>query len=461
MFISVNPATGQRIAEYDTQSFAEIEREVLPSLVRSQVEWSRESLDTRRAGLQLLAEKLEQRTDDFGRLMSEEMGKPITQAKAEIKKCADLCRYFSAQASEIFTDKQVYTSNQASGSEEAFISFQPLGVLLAIMPWNFPFWQVFRVAVPNLLAGNVLLLKHAPNVTTCALAIERLFDEVREGILEVIRLEHSEMEALIAHPAVSAVTLTGSVRAGREVAALAGRYLKKTVLELGGSDPYVVLDDADVELAAEVCVASRFNNCGQTCIAAKRLIVVKKLMPVFQQVFLEKVKAKKLGDPLDKNTDIGPMARLDLRESLHRQVVQSAASGAEVLLGAELPSGRGAFYPPSVLTAVRPEMTCFREELFGPVAVLIQAASEAEALQLANDTNYGLGAAIFSKDVSRAKRLAREKLQAGSCAVNGVVRSDPRLPFGGIKESGYGRELGEFGALEFVNIKSLVVHDIS
>ncbi|MCP5051825.1 MAG: NAD-dependent succinate-semialdehyde dehydrogenase, partial [bacterium] len=344
----------------------------------------------------------------------------------------------------------------ASGS---FVSFQPLGVVLAVMPWNFPFWQVFRFAAPALMAGNTGVLKHASNVPGCGLAIEDIF--VKAGfpkdVFRTLLVGSTRVSHVIENPLVTAVTLTGSTPAGRSVGRKAGEMLKKSVLELGGSDAYVVLEDADLEAAAETCVVSRLINAGQSCIAAKRFVVVESVKQRFEELMITKMKARKMGDPMDESVDIGPQARRDLRDGLHQQVVESIEQGARCVLGGEVPDGNGAFYPPTVLTDVKKGMPAYEEELFGPVAAIIPVADEAEAVRVANDSVFGLGAAVFTRDIEKGKRLAEKEIQAGCCFVNDFVRSDPRLPFGGIKESGYGRELSHFGIKEFVNIKTVYV----
>ncbi len=332
-------------------------------------------------------------------------------------------------------------------------------MILAVMPWNFPFWQVFRFAAPNLMAGNAGLLKHASNVQGCALAIEEVFRDAGfpEGLFKTLLIPGSRVDPVIEHPLVRGVTLTGSTPAGKAVASKAGEALKKTVLELGGSDPYVILEDADLESAAAVCATARLVNSGQSCIAAKRFIVVAGVREEFERRFVAAMAATKMGDPMEEDTVVGPQARADLRDELHDQVVRSIAAGARCILGGKIPEGPGAFYPPTVLTDVGPGMPAYSEELFGPVATLIPVENEEEALRVANDTSFGLGAAVFTRDVERGARIAREELEAGACFVNDFVRSDPRLPFGGVKESGYGRELSPFGILEFVNIKTVWV----
>jgi succinate-semialdehyde dehydrogenase/glutarate-semialdehyde dehydrogenase len=382
------------------------------------------------------------------------MGKPVREGRVEAEKCAWVCEYYAENAARFLADEPVETDASAS-----FVAFRPLGIVLAVMPWNFPFWQVFRFAAPGLMAGNAGLLKHASNVPGCALAIEEVFREAGfpEGLFRALLVGSERVEALIEHPLVRAVTLTGSATAGRAVAGAAGRNLKKTVLELGGSDPYVILEDADLEAAVETCVKSRLINSGQSCIAAKRFIVVEPVREAFERGFVERMARAIVGDPMDEGTDVGPQARADLRDDLHRQVEATIALGARCLLGGEVPDREGAWYPPTVLTDVKPASPGYEEELFGPVASIIPVADEAEAIQVANDTSFGLGAAVFTRNVERGRRIAAEELEAGACFVNGLVKSDPRLPFGGIKESGYGRELSAFGIREFVNVKSVWV----
>ncbi|HXF99607.1 MAG TPA: NAD-dependent succinate-semialdehyde dehydrogenase, partial [Bacteroidota bacterium] len=347
----------------------------------------------------------------------------------------------------------------ATDASKSFVTFQPLGILLAIMPWNFPFWQVFRAAAPALMAGNTVVLKHASNVSGCALEIEKLLREagLPLGVFSTLLLSSSRVNMLIEHPLVRAVTITGSTAAGKAVAAKAGAMLKKTVLELGGSDPYIVLEDANLDEAVATCVASRLINNGQSCIAAKRFIVVESVKKRFEEMFVERMKAQNVGDPLDPSVAVGPLARRDLRDELHHQVRRSIEKGARLLCGGEVPSGRGAFYPPTVLTNVAKGMPAYDEELFGPVAAIISAKDEADAIRIANDSAFGLGAAVFTSNLQKGERIAAEELEAGSCFVNAFVRSDPRLPFGGIKDSGYGRELSVFGIREFVNIKTVWV----
>ena len=450
---SINPATGERIARYEEYTAEEIDA-ILDAVVAAQREWAAHSFEARAGCMREAARLMLERRDEYAGLMAREMGKPIEQGRGEIEKCAWGCEHYAAHAAEMLADEPVQTD-----AWESFVTYQPLGVVLAIMPWNFPFWQVFRFAAPNLMAGNGAILKHASNVTGCALAIEALLRDAGfpADLLRVVRLPGARVEPLIGDPRIAAVTLTGSVEAGRAVAAAAGTAIKKTVLELGGSDPYLILEDADLEAAVSTCATARLINSGQTCIAAKRFVVVEAVREAFEQGLVAAMRAKRMGDPMDPFTEVGPQARHDLRDSLHRQVLDSVARGARILLGGEIPEGPGAFYPPTVLTDVAPGMPAYEEELFGPVASVIAARDEADAIRIANDSRFGLGAAVFTRDIERGRRIARDQLQAGSCFVNAYVRSDPRLPFGGIKESGYGRELGLPGIREFVNIKTVYV----
>lgn len=451
MFRSINPANQAPIAEYP---FHDQPLAMVDQVARAAQSWRQVPIEERATRVATLAELLENQLEDLANIMSLEMGKPLNQSRGELQKCAWVCRYYAEHGPGFLAHEKLDT-----GSKDAFIAYQPLGVVFAIMPWNFPFWQVFRFAAPALLAGNGALLKHAPNVGGCALAIERLFHEAGfpEHVFRALFIDTHTTEAIVAHPDVAAVTLTGSTRAGRAVAALAGKHLKKSVLELGGSDPYVILPDADVEQAAAACLTSRLINTGQSCIAAKRLIVVEAVRAAFEEACRAILVQKTFGPALEGNFDLGPLARPDLRDELHRQVSQSKGAGARLLLGGTLPDHHGNFYPATLLTHVRPGMPAFDEETFGPVAAIIPAADESEALQLANQTDYGLGAAVFTRDLDRARHIATHLLNAGACFVNDFVKSDPRLPFGGIKDSGYGRELSHLGIREFMNIKTTVL----
>jgi len=452
MFESINPATEQVLARYAIMS-AEALTVALEEARTTAMVWSRVEVELRAAMLERVAVLLDAKREEFAQLITAEVGKPIAEARAELDKCALLCRYYAEHAVGFLADQRTQ-----SGTQESVLSYQPLGTVLGIMPWNFPFWQVFRFAVPVMTAGNVALLKHAPNTCGCALAIEALFLEAGypQGVLRALLIEINQVKSVIEHDAVQGVALTGSDKAGAAVAALAGRAIKKTVLELGGSDPYLICEDADLDLAAKKCVQSRLNNCGQTCISAKRLLVHRSVLEAFTEKVLNEITQRRQGDPVVEANDLGPMARADLLVNLQRQVDASVAAGARLLLGGETPQDVGLFYPPSVLTDVCPGMPAFDEEVFGPVVTLIPVADDAEALVLANQSAYGLGAAVFTQDVERAKRLAHQ-LECGVCFINDFVKSDPRLPFGGIKRSGYGREMSAIGIREFVNVKTVCV----
>jgi len=390
----------------------------------------------------------------FADLMSREMGKPLAEGLGEVQKCAYVCEYYADNAAQFLADTVI-----ESDASRSFVTYQPLGVVLAIMPWNFPFWQVMRFATPTLTAGNTAILKHAPNVTGCAMALEELFRAAGypEHVFRTLVVDVPAVDAIIRDDRIKAVTLTGSNRAGQAVAAAAGASMKKTVLELGGSDPSVILADADLNAAALSCATSRLLNAGQSCIAAKRLIVVVDVRDEFEAQLVKRMSRAVVGNPSDPVTTVGPLARADLRDNLHRQVIESIDAGARPLLGGELPDPPGYFYPATLLTDVGPGMPAYEEELFGPVASIIPVADEAEALRVANDTIYGLGASVYTRDIERGQHIATELLDAGACFVNTFAKSDPRLPFGGIKQSGYGRELSSFGIREFVNVKTVWV----
>ncbi|MBP6880393.1 NAD-dependent succinate-semialdehyde dehydrogenase [Candidatus Saccharibacteria bacterium] len=450
---SINPVTEELLKEYNDHSGVEVDT-ILKSMQQDWLSWRQTEFSERAEYMIRMAEILEDNTEKYSKLMTDEMGKTVIDGISEIKKCAWACRYYAAKAEEFLTDELIETDRKKS-----YISYQPIGIVLAIMPWNFPFWQVIRQIAPSLMAGNGLALKHASNVPGCALAIEALVQEAGfpENIMRTLLVPGRETEPVINHPLVKAVAITGSTPAGRQVASTAGHALKKTVLELGGSDPYIVLADADLEFAAKTCAASRLINAGQSCVAAKRFIVEDSVYEEFSKLFVDAMRSAEWGDPNKSTTKVGPMARRDLRDELHEQVVRTISAGAQLLLGGEKPTGRGAYYPPTVLGGVRKGMPAYSEELFGPVATLIRASDEIDAIQIANDTVFGLGGAIFTKDVEKGERYARNEIQSGVVAVNNMVMSDPRLPFGGIKESGYGRELSSVGIHEFVNIKTVTV----
>lgn len=450
---SINPASGETLQTYNEMTREEVEH-IIQQTHQTFLGWRETPFTERTRVMQAAAKILRDRREDYARLMAMEMGKPLAGGRSEIDKCAWVCDYYADNAEDFLAPELIETD--ASRSQ---VVHRPIGVVLAVMPWNFPFWQVFRFAAPALMAGNGGILKHASNVFGSALAIEDVFFSAGfpEHLFRTLLIGGAQVEPVIQNPLVQAVTLTGSTPAGQAVASTAGQQLKKTVLELGGSDPYIILDDADVELAAETCVASRLTNSGQSCIAAKRFIVQHAVREDFERYFVEGMKAKRMGDPLMEDTEVGPQARHDLRDQLHQQVADSIAKGARCLLGGEVPEGSGAYYPPTVLTDVAPGMPAYDEELFGPVAAIIPVADEQEAVQVANDTVFGLGAAVFTQNNVRGEAIAADSLQAGCCFVNAFVKSDPRLPFGGIKQSGYGRELGHYGIKEFVNIKTVYV----
>ncbi|MBL9207967.1 MAG: NAD-dependent succinate-semialdehyde dehydrogenase [Opitutaceae bacterium] len=448
--VSINPATGKLLQRYRATPSAGVEKALARAAKRSAA-WRHESLATRSEAVRALGVVLRARRDSLAALITAEMGKPITQAQAEIEKCAACCEYYARQGASFLTPETPPES--PAGSE---VWFEPLGTVLAIMPWNFPFWQLFRAAAPAFIAGNAILLKHASNVSGCALAIESVAREagLPAGLLQTLLVPPSAIAGLLADPRIRAVTLTGSTEAGRSVAALAGKALKPAVLELGGSDPYLIFEDADLDAAAECCASARLVNNGQSCVAAKRFIVARSLQVEFARRLAERMAARKVGDPCSADTDLGPLAREDLRTSLHQQVTASIKGGARLLSGGTVPKGPGAFYPPVVLTHVPAGTPAFEDELFGPVAAVIPARNEADALRLANHTPFGLGAAVFTRDSARAERVAKA-LDCGMVTLNGAVRSEVALPFGGTKESGLGRELGVWGVRSFVNIKAI------
>jgi succinate-semialdehyde dehydrogenase/glutarate-semialdehyde dehydrogenase len=450
--LSINPATERELARFEEHSPAEVDR-ALAAARREFKAW-REQPFSRRAGLMTAAATyLRKHKARLSGLITAEMGKPIGEAEAEVEKCAWACDYFAESAEQMLADQPV-----ASSASLSYVRFQPLGVILAVMPWNFPLWQVFRFAAPTLMAGNTAILKHASNVPQCSLAIQQVFDEVGfpKGVFQSLLVGGAAVASIIEDERIAAVSLTGSDVTGTQIASVSGRVLKKSLLELGGSDPFIVLEDADLDAAALTGRNARFMNAGQSCIAAKRFIVVESVGEAFEQKLAAAVTALKLGDPSDPGTQVGPLARRDLVENLDKQVRKSVSEGARVLVGGEPRKGAGYFYQPTVLAGVTRRMPVFREETFGPVASVIRVKSEAEAVEVANDTAYGLGAAVFTRNTDRGRRLAQE-IEAGSVFINGQVSSDPRLPFGGVKRSGYGRELSEYGIREFTNIQTIWV----
>lgn len=452
---SVNPSNGKLIKTYPETSATQAEKKI-KAAHEAWLSWRETSFSERSGLLRNAGRVLRTRKEEFAALMAREMGKPLREGVAEIEKCARVCDYYAKNGKQFLSDELVETE-----ASKSYVSFQPLGVVLAVMPWNFPFWQVFRFLAPALMAGNCGLLKHASNVPGCALAIADTIQEAGfpKAVFQTLLIGSRMVKPVIAHPLVKAVTLTGSTEAGKMVAQQAGSLLKKTVLELGGSDPYIILEDADLEQAAETCAASRLINNGQSCIAAKRFIVVKSVEKKFLQHFTERMAARTYGDPLETEADLGPMARADLRDVLHRAVLKNIREGANCVLGGKIPKREGthAFYEPTILTGIKKNMSVYTDEIFGPVAAVITVSGQEEAVRVANDSLFGLGAAVFTRNIRRGEQIARNGLQAGSCFVNGLVRSDPRLPFGGIRDSGYGRELGVFGIREFVNIKTVWV----
>lgn len=447
---SINPFSGETLLRLDAWSTAEREQ-ALAQVAQATPGWAATPLAERCALLRRLGAVIRAQREDLALLITLEMGKRITESRAEVDKCAVLCDYYAERAPAFLADEIIATE-----AGKSLVAYQPLGTVLAIMPWNFPLWQVLRFAVPALVAGNTGLLKHASNVPQCALAIERVIREAGfpAGVFRALLIEAKEVAAVIADARVHAVTLTGSEAAGRAVAACAGQHLKKSVLELGGSDPFVVLADADLDLTVAQALTARFQNAGQTCIAAKRFIVVEAVAEVFISRYVAAIEQLRLGDPLDEATTLAPLARPDLRAELHRQVQASIAAGALLKTGGAMLDGPGNFYQATLLDRVTPDMPACTEELFGPVACVVRARDEEHALRLANGTPYGLGASVWTRDAARGEAFARA-LQAGSAFVNAIVKSDPRLPFGGVKASGYGRELSHHGLREFVNAKTL------
>ena len=451
--ITINPATEEVCGKYPLMNQEDVESIILNMHIVQKV-WARSEVTLRQQFLLNLTDILRKNRVKVATLITQEMGKPITQALAEVEKCEVLCEYYAKEGEGFLKPHYVQTEYYKS-----YRSYEPLGTVFSIMPWNFPLWQALRSIVPNLMAGNACLLKHAPNSTGLALLLEKFIVEAGfpEDLFRVLVIDVALSPFIIHHQHVMGVTLTGSNKAGKSVAREAGAALKKVVLELGGSDPYIILEDADLNNAAEQCVKSRLNNAGQVCIAAKRIIVVEKIKKEFERLVIEKAKKYIMGDPLSPDTLLGPMARSDLRDTLHDQVKRAILAGATCVTGAEIPSGKGFYYPVTILTEVSINSPAFTEELFGPVICIIPAHDERHAISLANSTPFGLAGAIFTKDLEKGEEIARNEIFAGTCAVNVLVSSDPRLPFGGIKQSGFGRELSVEGMREFVNIKTVIV----
>jgi succinate-semialdehyde dehydrogenase/glutarate-semialdehyde dehydrogenase len=449
---SIDPATGRELASFPEADQAAIEA-ALDRAWTARHRWRDSGIGMRAALMRSVAGVLRTDKSRYAALLTSEMGKPIVEAEAEIEKCAWTANWFADNAERLLADEPV-----ASTATESYVRFQPLGLILAVMPWNFPFWQAFRAALPALTAGNVMVLKHSSNVPQSALAIEEVFREagVPEGIFQTLLIGSAAVERLIADHRVAGVTLTGSEKAGATVAEAAGRALKKTVLELGGSDPFIVLADADLDAAATVACRARNQNNGQSCIAAKRFIVEEHVADEFERRFTSAVAALKVGNPMDRANQVGPLARGDLVEELERQVTESVRLGARALTGGKRIQGGGYYFEPTVLANVRPGMPAYHEETFGPVAAVIRVKDAEDALRVANDTDFGLGSNVWTRDIGRAKAMA-ERIEAGLVFINGMVASDARLPFGGIKRSGYGRELSDYGVKEFVNIQTVWV----
>ena len=449
-FTTLNPASGELVEEFPVWDETQLEAALAQSAAATEG-WQATSMVKRSEMMHRAAEVLRTRSDELAGLITLEMGKLLKEAKAEVEKCAWVCDYYAEQGPAFLADDLI-----ESDAARSLIAYQPLGTVLAVMPWNFPFWQVMRFAAPTLMAGNTGVLKHASNVPQCALAIESVFHEAGfpEGVFSTLMISAAQVEGVIRDPRIHAVTLTGSEPAGRKVAATAGEVLKPSVLELGGSDPFIVLEDADLDLAVAQGVASRFLNSGQSCIAAKRFIVVDAIADEFVARFCAEVEGLMPGDPLDAATSLAPMAREDLRDEIHQQVAESVTQGAAVVTGGFPLKRNGAYYAATILDKVEPRQRAYREELFGPVAIIIRARDEDDALRIANDSPFGLGGSVWTANSTRGEAAAR-RVQSGCCFVNGMVKSDPRLPFGGIKNSGYGRELSLLGIREFVNAKTI------
>jgi len=453
MITSISPTDGSVLAEYDETPASDVQGHI-EKAAALQREWEQSAVAERAVPMMRMADLLESHREELALVMAGEMGKPLAQSRAEVDKCAWVCRHYAENTERILQPETIEADRTKS-----YVAYRPLGVVLAVMPWNFPLWQVYRFLAPALMAGNGGLLKHASNVTGSALWIDRLAVEAGfpDGLFRTLVLPSSRVEEVLEHPDVVAATLTGSDPAGRAVAQKAGSLLKKTVLELGGSDPYLVLADADLERAAATCSTSRLINGGQSCISAKRFIVEEPVVEQFTELMAAGLEQAVMGDPRDERTTLGPMARIDLRDELHDQVERSVASGARLVMGGKVPDGPGAFYPPTLLAGVTEGMSVYHEETFGPVAAVISAEDVDDAVRIANDTEFGLGAAVFTTDLDKGEEIARDRIQAGACFVNAFVASDPRLPFGGIKMSGYGRELSDIGMREFLNAKTVVV----
>ena len=447
---TINPATEKIIKSFNAISNQEVS-EIIDKVNKDFLNWKNFNYSKRKHLLLKAANILRNEKNKYAKILTMEMGKPITQAIAEVEKCAWVIEYYAKNTESILKEEIIKTD-----ASESYVRFEPIGIVLAVMPWNFPFWQVFRFAAPALMAGNAAILKHASNVPMSALAIEEIFQKagLPENLFRTLLITSNQVEKVIENPLVKAATLTGSEYAGSMVASKSGKLLKKSVMELGGSDPFIILEDADLDLSTTVAVSARLFNNGQSCIAAKRFIVVEEIYDKFEKLFLEKMKAVVIGDPMKEETELGPIARKDLLLELHGQVVKSVEKGATILLGGNILEQKGFYYPATILTNVKKGMPAYEQEIFGPVASVIKVKDEKEAIFVANDTDFGLGASLWTEDINKAKEII-PSIEAGSVFVNGMVKSDPRLPFGGIKLSGFGRELSHYGIKEFVNIKTV------
>lgn len=450
---TINPTTGQVIKTYPLMSEAEINT-IIEATHQAYKTWRKSDFVLRKKLMLKFKELLSERKEEFANLMTDEMGKPITQVYAEIDKCIFLCEYFAENAETFLAAKEIKTEHA-----KTYVAYESLGIIFSIMPWNFPLWQVLRFLIPNLMAGNATILRHADCTTGSGFLVEKLVRDAGypENLMRSVVIDNEMAAKIIAHPRIIGVTLTGSERAGKSVASEAGKALKKVVLELGGSDPYLILEDADLELAADICVKNRLANAGQVCVSPKRFIVVEKIAEQFTKLTIEKAKKFISGNPHNESCNLGPMARSDLRNNLHKQVQECVEKGAKLLLGGEMPQGEGFYYPATVLTNIKPGMPAYDDELFGPVITIISAKDEADAIKIANSVRFGLGSGVFTQDKIKGEKIARDDLESGMSAVNTAVASDPRLPFGGVKSSGFGRELSSFGIHEFVNVKTIII----
>ena len=451
---SINPKNNSLLSTWDIPSIKDVTT-IIKKSAEAQPQWESLDLDSRNIPIKNLAHLLNEKANEISILMANEMGKPIKQGGEEISKCIWLCHYYIKNSKKILSNLSVKTE-----FFESYVAYRPIGVILGIMPWNFPFWQVFRFAIPSLIVGNSIILKHASNVQGCANMIKDCFIEsgLPNHVFNNLQIPSSIVSKVIEHEQIHGVAITGSTNAGKAVAKIAGKNLKKTVLELGGNDPYLILEDAELDYAVKACIEGRLLNNGQSCISAKRLIVTKNNFESFTKKLIANLSLKVMGDPHD-DVDYGPLVSLSARAEVHKMVESSIKMGAHLNLGGKIPNSNGAYYPITVLSKVQPGMPAFEEEIFGPVFSIIEAEDNNHAIDLANNSKYGLGAAVFTSDINEGRKLVEEKIQAGVCFVNDYVKSDPRLPFGGIKMSGYGRELSSYGLMEFVNIKSIVVEN--